>query len=365
MPDELWTTSAALAAAFRATPVVDRVCRPLVSNDFGTPPVNFIEHDNKNGALWVIFHQYLHSHPLLLGVRLAELGIYELGQPPPARAWLDDAVAVAQAFQTMIELLRSRLPGYPMLRVPHLRRGSPRLFDGAIQFTGFPWDSELRRSGLHLRTPPTFAQLGGDHLACRSLVLDTGRCLERRPAWQRFADARRALSDADAHQLTELGKQFAARTKPSALEEVLGASNTEQFEQREAILHDVVASAEGAVGEYLAAFEAVDELIDVIACHLQTLALAGELPVADPYRMDLGPDDGDLRSVELAAHRISLPFGSTDAFYVRGPLPQLSGIVYPLDILTPDYIPPEYRDEDEDEPPRWVVVNGKLASGSG
>jgi hypothetical protein len=363
VPDELWTTAATLGAALRATPLVWRVCEPLASEQ-GVPPVNFRQPDGMNPLL-MLFYQYLRTQPLLVGERLAETGAYDLDQPPSARAWLDDAVTVAATFQTMIELLRARLPGYPSLHVPHLRPGSPRLFESVVEFTGFPWDPALRRARLHRNPPPAFDELGGDHDACRELLLATASCLERRTSWQRFAAAQEALSEADVRMLIEGNKQFAARMRPQEVNLVTDRGVGADLRYREAVLHELIVSAEGAVGEYLEAFELVDQLITVIAAYLQALAIRAELPVVEPRRMDLEPH-ADLRPVELAGNDIKSSYGPTGVFYVRGPLPELSGIVYPFEVEFDELFYSQDDDREEQEPARsTMTVHGRLATGSG
>lgn len=362
MPDALWNTVAALGSALYDSPVIRRVCEPVRQSNIEVPRLNYQELDGTS-LLLLLFHQYMRTQPLLMGVRLVAAGAYELGQPQSARAWLDDAVTVGTTFQAMIELLRSRLPGYPMLHVPHLCTGSPRRMD-PYEFTGFPWDPEQRDAQLQRNSPPELDALGGDYCACAELLLDTARHLQERLAWRRLAAARDELSDADVRTLIELNNQFAARLRPHEVDARIRPG--EQHTYAEAVLNELIVTSEGAVGEYLAAFEVVDQLITVVAAYLQGFAFKGKIPVIEPRRMDLGPD-ADLRPVEVADDGIPSTYGPEGVFYVRGPLPELSGVVYPLEIDVDEFRLMAENDKLEEYPATraFEIVRGKLATGSG
>jgi hypothetical protein len=129
-----------------------------------------------------------------------------------------------------------------------------------------------------------------------------------------------------------------------------------RFQYRLAELETIVNSAEGAVAEYLSAFEAVDELITVVAAFIETLVTSAALLEVEPYRMDVGQGD-DLRPVELAV-RGDDPFHSPGAvLLVRGPHAMMSGVVYPTAITH------QWGRLDEPEDAR-MIVSGKLATGA-
>jgi hypothetical protein len=359
MPDELWNASEALGAALEAAPELE-LLRLVAMSDAGVPPLNY-RGDFGDWAL-VMYQTYMRSHPLLSGVRLVAYGILKLEQRPLGREWIDRACTLGRTFQTMIEVLRARLPGYPALRVPHLQQGSTRLLGHGIQIVGFPWDPEVRRMGLHRRAVPTFKQLGSAGATCRERLLALADCLERRPAWRRFAAAHEALSREDREALKALCKRFG--TVLAEIDRAI-SQQPDHLLPAETVLYELVSSAEGAVSEYLAAFEAVDELISAIACHVQTVAILGAPPVVTPCRMDVGPGT-DLRPTELATYDLARPCGPADVFYMRGPRPELSGLVYPRNLPGFWSQPAQlFRNSDGTDQPWRVQVSGKLAVGSG
>lgn len=348
MPEDLWGAARALAGALKDKPKLRSFRRA-----FDLAP----EGDDLRLRLSEVTATYsaLRTYPMLIGVRLSQLPATQgLLESERDATWLRDAVEVGTAFQIVVEFIRSRLPGYPILRLPHLRDGSPHVFDDPLLVRGFPWDPELRRLGLQLRDPPDMTKLGGDD-DCRRQLEDLVAALGLRLAWTRFTSARQALSDGDRRTLSELSKRFAARVEDDAVTEAAGDLLIARFQYRVAELETIVNSAEGAVAEYLSAFEAVDELITVVAALIDTLLTSEALLEAEPYRMDVGQGE-DLRPVELAI-RGDDPFHSPGAVLrVRGPHPMLSGVVYPTAITH------HWDRLDEPEDAR-MIVSGKLATG--
>jgi hypothetical protein len=348
--DELWSDAAALADAVKNTPKLRSFRRAFAVEESG---------DDLRQRLSTLTAHYspLRSFPMLLGMRLNSLpATAQLLQSEQDRVWLNDAVEASGAFQVIIEFLRSRLPGYPGLRVPHLRPGSPHVFSDPFSIQGFPWDPELRRLGLQLKNPPDMAPLGGN-TDCRALLTAVAAGLERRPAWRRFAAAHASLSALDFQELSTLGKTFSASVTEDALTEAAGEYVLDRFRHRVATLHEVVATARQPVSEYLAAFEAVDELITFFAAFVETLLTSDGLLTVEPYRMALG-GGADLRPVDLAI-RGDDPFHNPGTvLLVEGPNPVLSGLVYPTAVTH------KWGRLDDPDGAR-MIVRGKLAVGSG
>jgi hypothetical protein len=294
---------------------------------------------------------------MLLGQRLNRLPATEaLLRTDRDRMWLQDAVSAGVAFQVVVEFLRSRLPGYPVLRVPHIRRESPHVSHDPFFVAGFPWDLELRRLGLQLKEPPDMTRVGAVH-DCRNLLWNLVRGLESRPAWRRFGTARDALTGADVDTLGRLGKEFAARLSDEAITAAAGHLLLSEFRYRKSVLCEVVASAEGAASEYLTAFQAVDELITFVASLVETLLTSDGLLTVQPYRMDVG-SGVDLRPVELAIFGGAPHHPPGAILMVQAPSPVLSGLVYPTAITHKwERLPG----------PRAVrmIVTGEFAAGSG
>jgi len=347
--DELWSTAAALAAALKDTPKLRDFRRAFDLNADG---------DDLRERVSTLTGQYSHlrSYPMLVGMRLDSLpDTAELLQTEQDKAWLTNAIETAGAFQVIVEFWRSRLPGYPGLRVPHIRRGSPHVFDDPLSIQGFPWDPELRKLGLQLQNPPPMAPLGGG-TDCRHLLTTVVACLKARPSWRRFATAYASLSDSDLHALSKLSKEFAARVGEDEVTEAAGHYVLDRFQFRVATLRELVASADGAVAEYLVAFEAIDEVITFVASLLETLLTSEGLLTVEPYRMALGAGI-DLRAVELATRGDAPLHNPGTLLFVKGPDQILSGLVHPTAITH------KWGRLDDPAASR-MIIRGKLAVGS-
>jgi hypothetical protein len=348
MPDALWQAAIALASELKEAPKFRGFRRAfdLADPDDDFPP--------RLGELTATYSP-LRLHPLLLGDRLNALpATAELLQGDDDMAWLEDAVECGAAFAVAIEYLRSRLPGYPGLRLPHLRTGSPHVPQDPFFVRGFPWDPELRQLGLQLQGPPSMADLGGGD--AQSLQADLLDALKERPAWTGFAAAYAALSQADLAALAELGRQFVTRVSDDAVDDGAGAYSLARYQYRDAVLAEIVTQAQGSVAEYLQAFEAADELITIVAAFLETVITTDQLLEVEPYRMAVGAG-ADVRSVDLAVRGDDPMLNPGETLLVRGPHELLTGIVYPTAIT-------HHWGRLDDPGGSRMAIGGRLVTGS-
>ncbi len=99
------------------------------------------------------------QHPLLMALQLGQAGATDaLVGSSEDEHWLQDAAELAALFSTAVEFLRSRIPGYPSLRVPHVRAGSPHVYGDPFFVAGFPWEAGMLRMGLQLQSAPELAE---------------------------------------------------------------------------------------------------------------------------------------------------------------------------------------------------------------
>lgn len=301
MPDDLWDKAASLADLIKGTPRAQSFCRAL---DLSDEPDDLAIRLSRVTA---VYHS-LREHPLLLGMRLNHLpdaAILCAGDED--REWLEDAINVSTGIQMVVEYLRSHLPGYPNLAVPHLRQGSPYRFVSDWIFVNyFPWDTEIEGLTVKLGgAPPDLANLGGSADGAQELEA-LAQTLFRRPTWKRFVDARHLLEERDMRLLDEMGHAFEHDVRDEVVDQEAGSRSQARFEYRMARLEELVSSVAGPVRQYLDAFEEVHDLITVLAGLVETLVASDGLQPLGPYRMDVGDGD-DLRPVTLAAD-VANPF---------------------------------------------------------
>jgi hypothetical protein len=281
MPD-LWESGAAFAKAFSTSPRVQRLVRAwdLEGDDDLAHRVNE----------FTVRYSALKSAPILIGPRLNRLAetaeLLESGED--VMEWLGDAVAVGEAFQVAIEFLRSRLPGYPILRVPHRKRGSPCLLEtDPFLFRYFPWDRDLAKQGLQLvLTAPDMTKVACE-TDCADELLQLAAALAEWPSWKRFAELAKALTAEDLATLSEIGNGFGAAVKEEVVDEEAGDLLLARYQYRCAVLEEQVGAGEGRAKEYLLAFEAVESLVAILAGLIETLVVTDSLQTIGPDRFDL------------------------------------------------------------------------------
>jgi hypothetical protein len=301
MPDDLWNRAAAVADLIKGTAQAQSFCRAL---DLRDEPDDFAIRLSRVTA---VYHS-LREHPLLLGMRLNHLpDAAVLCEDGEDREWLEDAINVSAGIQMVVEYLRSHLPGYPNLAVPHLRRGSPYRFVSDWIFVNyFPWDAEIEELTVGLGgAPPDLTNLGGSADGGQELEA-LAQTLIRRPTWERFVGARHSLNERDMRFLDEMGEAFERDMRDEVVDQEAGSRSQARFEYRMARLEELVSSTAGPIRHYLDAFERVHDLITVLAGLIESLVASDGLQPLSPYRMDVGSGD-DLRPVTLAA-AVANPF---------------------------------------------------------
>ena len=314
----IWTVGSDLAEALRGTPQMARFRHAFDDEELRV----------RLSHLTAV-HSTLREHELLLGVRLNHLGPVIEGwvESDDDREWLESAVESGIGFQVLIEYLRSHLPRYPYLRVPHLKRGSPLDFADGVQIIDyFPWQREIRTLGLRPDSPPDMTRLGGGE-NMGALLRELAGALRERVCWQRLEAARYAMGDDDWAALNELSARFSERVTDEVVDAEAGDYTVERFAYRMRELRAVVEASEGAVRDYLTAFEATHDLITVLAGFMETLIIKGYLPLIEPYRMDIGPGD-ELRQAELATLGDDPFHEGGGVLYVEGPGPASQGLLY-------------------------------------
>jgi hypothetical protein len=233
----------------------------------------------------------LRSAPLLIAVRLQHHAQWAEGliKSREDESWFDDALKLGTAFQVMVEFLRSRLPGYPVLKVPHRAKGSPYLIEtNYLLFHHFPWERELARIGIQQKDGHQLDGLFEAPGGIGGLLTQLARQARDRPSWQRFIAASAALDPDDRQRLSDLNRDFRARTVEEVVDAESGELMMANYQYRQAVLAEMVGSCEGRVLEYLRSFEEVDELITLIATTIEVVIMQSELTRLEMRRLDLG-----------------------------------------------------------------------------
>jgi hypothetical protein len=317
MARSIWTVASELAEGLRETPRMQNFRRAFDDQDLSV----------RLSHLTAIYST-LREHEILLGTRLNQMGsvVESWVKSEEDREWLESAIESGDGFQVAIEYIRSYLPRYPHMRVPHLRRGSPLDFaDGPLLIDYFPWQRKIRALQLEPDKPPQLSRLGGEDFT--ELLHELAGGLKERDSWRRFEAARNEMSEQDWAALNKISSDFSQRVKQEVVDAEAGHYLTERFAYRMSELDRAVESAEGQPREYLASFAATHELITVVAGFMETLIIKGHLPLITPYRMDIGPGR-DLRRAELATFGDDPFHSGGGVLFVEGPDEGSQGLLY-------------------------------------
>lgn len=265
----LWFAVREQAALWSTTPAVAAMAASL--------PQNAPARERQQGAATVAAflqafgasYGVLASHPLLYSsgvtwVRQAGTPLVGVEDVPEEAlwSWLEAARAVETAHRMTLAWYRSRLPGYPMRRVPQLGRETHL----TTQFwtSAMAWPSEDRHAGLQLQpsVPNVDRILGVPH---KTQLDDTANnvlaALTATREWQGFGERRSALSEGDKFALRESRKPLAdrlAKVDDEAERSIFGA---DKF--RRLACAAVIASLPAGARAYAEAFDTVNCLIDL------------------------------------------------------------------------------------------------------
>lgn len=279
----LWLAVREQAALWATTPAVAAMAASL--------PRNAPDRDRRTGAATVAAflqafgasYGALVSRPLLYGSSVTWLlGAnvpMPLGEEVPEevlRPWLDVARAVETAHRMTVAWYRSRLLGFPILRVPQLARDTH--LTTHYWTSALAWPVEDRRAGWQLQ--PTVANvdraLGSlDRIQLDDAAASVLAALSTTNEWKGFGERHHALTEDDKLALRQSRKHLAGRlaqTDDEAERSIFGA---DAF--RRLACAEIIAELPAGARAYAEAFDQVNQLID-----LATSDVFGELTFYGP-----------------------------------------------------------------------------------
>jgi hypothetical protein len=284
----------------------------------------------------LVRYSLLQSQPLLVGKRLLHIPEFAPLHDGSAdvRGWMDVAERFAFAFVDVIEFLRSRLPGYPMLLVPDLSAGAARVYQDGFWDMRFPWMAEVRRAGLQFQTrpdlPPRALELPDDGIGFYDSLADLVTALRASATWQRFEAAHAALGEDGRGTAKQLRKEYRDAVKEDRIDAIAGDTGMRSAVMRRSELAAVKSMADGPVQEYFQAFDAVDELLDGVAAFITQRLARGDIPEVSVITADWGPA-ADMRFMRIQAHDDDFR-NPHDLVRVSSVVPALGGVMLLHDV---------------------------------
>lgn len=256
----------------------------------------------------------LFSRPLLLGSVVPNLIDQPLMAPMMAMGgpavpegvlaeWLANANAVEVAFRTTIGWVRSRLPGYPILRVPQLAEDTH--LTTPYYSANIVWPEGERALGYQfLSAPPQVPELlkvsGAGSIALCEAAEELVRAFKLTEEWRTFADAQSALVGDDRAALQAGKKDLRVRLADDVDVPNLILERDRYLRQQ---AREVVAVLPDVARHYCEAFDRVNQLIEFAAGDVfGQLVAYGDPKTVSSQRIDL-PEPGVVYIV------VDSPFG--------------------------------------------------------
>lgn len=206
-------------------------------------------------------------HVLALGSRvpwiLRQFPAREADVPPSTyHAWLENAAVVEEAHQVSLAWIRSRLPGYPMLRAPQLARNSPYTTN---EFTEhFIWTDHERSRGLQfLDVPLSIPSSLGAHDPARiqRTTRNVLRALRRSAEWQQFEAAAGHLDDRSVRALRQVSRELTQSLRASEVDQHEPNLAHRRAEYRSHTTKAAIERLDGVARTYADAFSAMEALL--------------------------------------------------------------------------------------------------------
>lgn len=282
MSDDLWAYAEAIARELARDPMVTAVRDAFAAGDRWHPG-----RQGRRGWQGVLdqslnmFGSQMRSMPLQVGKYLAYVPMVEgIVNDPSGRQWFEKVNELANTQHSRVELLRSRLPGYPFLRVPHLLPAGP-LGGRDVEFGSYLWERGVRRMGLQLvdTLPDANQQIQG-------AINGLARALSLTEEWEGFSSARARLDEDDKAALSEVGRWMTETIADERIEEI--RSLLARGAARRGVLGRAVARLPERARGYCLAFEQVNALIDAVMCVAERVSVFGgppRLPTPDRIYM--------------------------------------------------------------------------------
>ncbi len=202
--------------------------------------------------------------------------------------WLAHAANVQRAHLVTHSWLRSRLPGYPMLRIPYLAPDTHLTMDGP--YGGHPWEPGELKLGLQLaQMPPVAAKFLGaapfEQVQFDNALNQLSRALKETPEWRSFDHARAQLTSADHAELAT-AKRDLRQTIATLLSTnpTIGQAHT----SIQSFAHETTATLSTNARSYCQAFDRANDLLHRAACEvLGQLAAYGSPRLVAPTKIDV------------------------------------------------------------------------------
>lgn len=276
---EVWDAVRSLADVWRESEIIQQLRGQLPGNNSSTTGIPEMLQNIDAGTGLVSTEPLLTNKWVLVGAQLPLVNF----ETPGLAEFFSRMQPVGFAAECNTAWLRSRLPAYPLIPVPHLTLNT-HLTSTEI-CPGLGWRREALQGGLQFEsTPRGVAQMlglaQGDHdQTARGLA----HALEAAPQWRTFTEILSMLTEADRRQLKEARRIL----KPLLTTRAVDNHEPDQMLRRHGYrrdqVADVVNALDGRSRELARSFEEVSDLIDLVSLRVlgQLVAYKGPVEVSN------------------------------------------------------------------------------------
>jgi len=248
-------------------------------------------------------------------------------RPATLDTWLARASAIEQNFRAQVAWLRAQVPGYPMLRVPHLVDGTDIT---TREYTRhLIWPREDLSRGLQLMSRPPLATLNGAKLDLGDETLNFLMAIQANEAWLEFGQAAKSLTGTDKAMLHETNASLRLLLRPEAVDAFEPNLAARRSSYRSQKLREAVEGLSGGAATYANAFGSLNAELEESIGHVLGHLIAYGRPG------DSGPiSDLDFIDKETISFDPQLPtFDTGGLVVISDPLVAEVGIVTKLNFV--------------------------------
>lgn len=270
--NEVWQATVELADVWRGSSLVDAFRKLLPRNNDQPDGIPEALRNLDAGAR-VVSEEPLLTHKW--GVLAQQLPFVDQSAPALAR-FLERVATIGGKAECGVAWIRSRIPGYPQIPVPHLAHGT-HLTCSEVR-PGLGWRREALLAGLQYESAPrdagVFRESFRDYVSAMTGLV---KALEATVEWCRYSELLDDLSPEGARSLRDVRRELAPMLEHSAIGEHAQDGMLNRFAYRRDRVSDVVASLPEDARNLSNAFEELDELIELVSLRVlgQLVAYGG------------------------------------------------------------------------------------------
>lgn len=324
IPTQLWRSTLELSDLWSKAPIIHEYSEVLIdSRTAGSDKGGIAAHLRGTYAgLDALQPHVLRQYSLLSMVRSQVPAIVPgmNWEDPELPAFMERARLAESAYLTTLQWIRSRIPGYPSIKVPQLAKGSPLRTE---EFTWrAPWlTKEFPGIQYSLKPPEEIGRNLGNASLSRMLqdaAFELVAALRRSDHWAVYTEALAQLNSTDKNVLNESVRLCAARLRSDAIDQHEPQNVLRRYAYRSAVVSEALAELPAGAGAYAHAFQELDYVLRTVLEEVfpQLVCSRPVRRIRDPRRLMV-----DANMVKWQTHNFEINIGTIgDLVLIEDPI---------------------------------------------